>query len=186
MAEHPLNSIPESEPQPPEESPEGEMPQALQDAKKEAAGYYDQLLRLKAEFDNYRKRMEREKAEARNWGKQEMLMPLLSLVDVFEQALAQAKSAKDLKHVVSGLEMLHKSFSSFLKDEGIEPILAVGKKFDPHLAEALEQQEVEDHQAGQVLSELQKGYTYQGKVLRPSRVKVGVQKKTESDTNDLK
>ena len=70
----------------------------VEEQKAKSADYYDQLLRLKAEFDNYRKRVEKEKVEARAWGKQDVLMPLLSLVDVFEQALAQAQSgAKDLK-----------------------------------------------------------------------------------------
>jgi molecular chaperone GrpE len=152
--------------------------QAVEESQKKAADYYDQLLRLKAEFDNFRKRMEKEKQEARQWGKQEVLMPLISLVDVFEQALAQAKSAKDLNHVVEGLEILHKNFAGFLKREGIEPIHTVGKTFDPHVAEAVEQQEVnEGETAGQVLGEIQKGYSYQGRVLRPSQVRVSVAKK---------
>ena len=66
-------------------------------ARRKSADYYDQLLRLKAEFDNYRKRVEKEKVEARQWGKQDVIMPLLSLVDVFEQAMAQAENAKDVK-----------------------------------------------------------------------------------------
>src|SRR5882672_9809683 len=83
--------------------------QALADSRKKAAEYYDQLLRLRAEFENFRKRAEREKAEARAWGKQEVLLQLISLVDVFEQAMDQIHKAKDLKHVVQGVEMLHKS-----------------------------------------------------------------------------
>jgi molecular chaperone GrpE len=141
-----------------------------------APDYYDQLLRLKAEFDNYRKRMEKEKAEARLWGKQDVLMPLLSLVDVFEQAMTQAEKAKDVKQVAVGLEFLHRNFSGFLKSEGLSTIDLVGKPFDPHLAEAVEQVEVEGDQVGQVLSELQKGYSFQGRVIRPARVRVGVAK----------
>ena len=157
--------------------------QALEEARKKAQTYYDQLLRLKAEFENYRKRMEREKAEARAWGKQEVLLELINLVDVFEQALAQAHGAKDLKQVVHGVEMLHKSFTGFLKAEGLELLDVIGKPLDPHLAEAVEQTEVEDGQVGQVLAELQKGYTFQGRVLRPSRVRVGVAKKTETNSH---
>src|SRR6476646_7393455 len=95
------------------------LQQSLQDQKAKAADYYDQLLRLKAEFDNYRKRVEKEKLEVRAWGKQDVIMPLLSLVDVFEQAMAQAENAKDVKQVAVGLEFLHKNFSSFLKTEGL-------------------------------------------------------------------
>src|SRR5258708_3979004 len=94
------------------------LQQSVEDQKTKAADYYDQLLRLKAEFDNYRKRVEKEKIEARNWGKQDVIMPLLSLVDVFEQAMAQVQSAQDVKQVTVGMEFLHKDFSSFLKSEG--------------------------------------------------------------------
>ncbi len=152
------------------------LQQSLEEQKAKAADYYDQLLRLKAEFDNYRKRMEKEKSEARLWGKQDVLMPLLSLVDVFEQALGQAEKATDVKQVAVGLEFLHKNFSNFLKSEGLAAIELVGKPFDPHQAEALEQIEVDGDQVGQVLSELQRGYSFQGRVIRPARVRVGVAK----------
>ena len=152
------------------------LQQAVEDCKKKSADYYDQLLRLRAEFDNYRKRVEKEKSEARQWGKQEVLTPVLGLVDVFEQALAQAQQAKDLKQVVQGLEFLHKNFASFLKTEGLQPLDVVGKPLDPHTAEVVEQVEAPEDQAGRVLSEVQKGYTFHGRVLRPSRVRVGVAK----------
>src|SRR6476646_6177805 len=80
------------------------LQQALEEAKQKAADYYDQLLRLQAEFDNFRKRKEKEKSEAKTWGKQEVLTPLLSLVDVFEQAMAQANAASDTKQVLKGLQ----------------------------------------------------------------------------------
>jgi len=153
-----------------------QLKQAEQEAQKKSADYYDQLLRLRAEFDNYRKRVEKEKVEARQWGKQDVIMPLLSLVDVFEQAMAQAENAKDVKQVAVGLEFLHKNFSSFLKNEGLTPIDLVGKAFDPHLAEAVEQVEVEEDQVGQVLGEIQRGYSLNGRIIRPARVRVGVAK----------
>jgi len=152
------------------------LQQSLEDQKAKAADYYDQLLRLKAEFDNYRKRVEKEKVEARLWGKQDVIMPLLGLVDVFEQAMAQAENAKDVKQMAVGLEFLHKNFFTFLKSEGLTPIELVGKAFDPHLAEAVEQMEVDDGQVGQVLSEIQRGYSFNGRVIRPARVRVGVAK----------
>jgi len=156
------------------------LQQSFEDQKAKTADYYDQLLRLKAEFDNYRKRVEKEKLEARAWGKQDVIMPLLSLVDVFEQAVSQVNNAKDVKQVTVGLEFLHKSFSSFLKSEGLAPLEVVGKPFDPHLAEAVEQTEVDNGQVGQVLGEIQKGYSFQGRVIRPARVRVGVAKASEA------
>lgn len=159
------------------------LQQALEESKKKGAECYDQLLRLRADFDNFRKRTEREKAEARTWGKQEVLLQLIALVDVFDQAMRHAQDAKDMKQVIQGLEFLHKNFANFLKSEGIEPIEMIGKLFDPHLAEALEKQEVEDPElAGRALSEIQKGYTFQGRVLRPSRVRVGVAKPETKDS----
>jgi molecular chaperone GrpE len=157
------------------------LQQSLEEQKAKAAEYYDQLLRLKAEFENYRKRVEKEKVEARQWGKQSVIMPLLGLVDVFEQAMTQAKNAKDVKQVAVGLEFLHKNFSSFLKSEGLSPIEVVGKAFDPHLAEAVEQVEVDEDQVGQVLSEIQRGYHLNGRVIRPARVRVGVSKAKEEN-----
>jgi molecular chaperone GrpE len=157
------------------------LQQALEETKKKSADYFDQLLRLKAEFDNYRKRVEREKSEARQWGKQDVLMPLLALVDIFEQAMAQAKHAKDVKNLVQGLEFLHKNFAGFLKTEGLDPIDVENKPFDPHTAEAIEQVEVDEDQVGKVLAVLQKGYSFQGRVLRPSRVRVGVARKAPKE-----
>jgi molecular chaperone GrpE len=158
------------------------LQQAFEEQKKKAAEFYDQLLRSRAEFDNYRKRTEKEKSEARLWGKQDVLMPLLGLVDVFEQALAQTEQVKDVKQVHQGLEFLHKNFASFLKTEGLEPLEVVGKPLDTQRSEVVEQLEVEPDQVGQVISELQKGYMFQGRVLRPSRVRVGVAK-TKGETS---
>jgi molecular chaperone GrpE len=163
------------------------LQQALEESKKKSAEYYDQLLRLRAEFDNFRKRSEKEKSDARSWGKQDVLMPLLGIVDVFEQALTQAQKAKDTKQIVQGLEFLHKNFAQFLKSEGIEPLHVVGKDFDPHLAEVIDQKEVAEEEVGKVLGEIQKGYSYNGKVLRPSRVRVGVapaEHKNDEATNE--
>jgi len=157
------------------------LQQSLEEAQKKSADYYDQLLRLKAEFDNYRKRVEKEKVESRQWGKQDVLMPLLSLVDVFEQALAQAENAKDVKQLTVGLEFLHKNFSSFLKSQGLTTIDGVGKPFDPHMAEAVDQVEVDEDQVGQVLDEIQKGYSFNGRVIRPARVRVGVAKQPDKE-----
>jgi molecular chaperone GrpE len=153
--------------------------QALEEAKNKSAEYYDQLLRLKAEFENFRKRMEKEKVDSRRWAKQEVLMPVIQLADVFEQAMTQGRSAKDLKDVLLGLEFLHKQFGSFLKAEGVEPVESqVGKPLDPEIAEAVDHQEIDDEKkAGIVLAELQKGYRMNGRMIRPSRVRVAVAKK---------
>jgi len=156
------------------------LQQALEEQKKKLDEANDKTLRTLAEFDNFRKRAEKEKQEARLWGKQDVLMPLLQLVDVFEQALAQTEKATDVKQIRQGLEFLHKNFASFLKTEGLEPLNVVGKPADPNHTEVLEQVEVEAAQVGKVLSEIQRGYTLNGRLLRPSRVRVGVAKNADN------
>ena len=111
--------------------------QALEESKAKAAEYYDQLLRLKAEFDNFRKRVDREKSESRAWGKQEVLLQLVSLVDVFEQALAQAHKAKDLKHVVAGVE-------------AVQPVVYGDRQFSQQSADWVQEEQLPVRAAGDV------------------------------------
>jgi molecular chaperone GrpE len=150
--------------------------QSLDESKAKAGDYYDQLLRLKAEFDNYRKRMEREKAEARRWGKEEIVLRLVSLMDVMEQAEMAAHRAPDIKAVIFGLDMLYGEFKRLLKDEGLEEVTAVaGDAYDHNLQEAVETVE-SDGVEGRILSVLQKGYRFQGTLFRPARVKISKKK----------
>lgn len=146
--------------------------QSVDEAKRKADDYYDQLIRLKAEFENFRKRSEREKAEARRWGKEEIVLRLVSLMDVMEQAERAAHNAPDLKAVVFGLDMLYGEFKRLLKEEGLEEVpAAVGDAYNHAVQEAVET--VEDEGAdGQIRAVLQKGYTFQGLLFRPARVKI--------------
>lgn len=152
--------------------------QSLDEAKRKSDDYYDQLLRLKAEFENFRKRSEREKAEARRWGKEEIVLRLVSLMDVMEQAERAAHQAPDLKAVVFGLDMLYGEFKRLLKEEGLEEVpTAVGDVYNHAVQEAVET--VDDGGPdGQVRAVLQKGYLFQGLLFRPARVKIS--KKTET------
>jgi molecular chaperone GrpE len=150
--------------------------QSLDEAKLKSADYYDQLLRLKAEFDNFRKRMEREKADARRWGKEEIVLRLVSLMDVMEQAESAAHGTADIKSIVLGLDMLYGEFKRLLKEEGLEDVPAiVGEAYDHNAQEAVETVE-DDGAAGRILSVLQKGYRFQGVLFRPARVKVSKNK----------
>lgn len=146
--------------------------QSLEEANRKAGDYYDQLLRLKAEFDNYRKRMEREKSDARRWGKEEIVLRLVSLMDVMEQAESAAHKAPDIKAVIFGLDMLYGEFKRLLKEEGLEEVPALeGEPYDHNLQEAVETVE-SDGAEGRILNVLQKGYRFQGTLFRPSRVKI--------------
>ena len=146
--------------------------QSLEEANRKAEDYYDQLLRLKAEFDNYRKRMEREKSDARRWGKEEIVLRLVSLMDVMEQAELAAHRAPDIKAVIFGLDMLYGEFKRLLKEEGLEEVPALeGEPYDHNLQEAVETVE-SDGAEGRILNVLQKGYRFQGALFRPARVKI--------------
>jgi molecular chaperone GrpE len=152
------------------------LKQSLDDAKAKAEDYFNQLVRLKAEFENFRKRTEKEKADARRWGREEVVLRLIEILDVMEQADAAARKAADPKSIAAGLNMLFGEFRRFLKEEGVEEVAApVGEKYSPESHEALETAE-EEGDGGAILEVYQKGYRFQGRLLRPARVKVSKSK----------
>ena len=128
----------------------------------------DTLQRLQAEFENYKKQIEKGKGEFVKYSKAELIYKLLPLLDTFEIAL---KNTSDKEKFVKGIEMVYAQLFSTLEREGLKPIEALGKKFDPYLHEVMLKQE-SDKDEGVVLEELQRGYTLNGKVLRHSRVKI--------------
>lgn len=128
----------------------------------------DDLQRLQAEFENYRKRIEREKEEFAKYAKAEMIAKLLHVLDTFEIAL---KSTKDTEKFTKGMEMVYAQFLSALEAEGLRPIHAVGKQFDHNLHEVMLKQK-SDREEGIILEELQKGYMLKDRVLRYAKVKV--------------
>ncbi|MDR1720854.1 MAG: nucleotide exchange factor GrpE [Endomicrobium sp.] len=143
--------------------------QSVEEKKKQVQDYYDQLLRLKADFENYRKRSEREKKDYLEWGKERILLKQIGIYDVFQQALHSAKTGNNMESIMLGLEMINKEFSKMLKEEGIEEIQC--EKFDPTLCEALEHSE-SDKEDGTVLEVYQRGYKLNGRLVRVAKVKV--------------
>lgn len=125
------------------------------------------LQRVQADFENYKKRIEKEKIEFINFANKELIARLIPLLDNFELALLNKKEDKDFTKAV---EMIYAEFVSFLESQGLKKINAEGK-FDPYLHEAL-LSEKSDKEAGVILEELQKGYTLNGYVIRHSKVKV--------------
>ena len=130
----------------------------------------DRLARLQAEFDNARKRAAREQQEFREYAAADVIKNILPALDSFERALkAPAGDSNDLR---SGLELIYRQFQDALQKMGVRPIESVGKPFDPRVHEAIEMidtNEAEDHH---VLDELQRGYNYKGRLLRPAMVRV--------------
>jgi molecular chaperone GrpE len=143
----------------------------LASAKKEAAEYLEHLQRLKAEFDNYRKRVLREQTRAVEFATEPLVVRLLEVLDEFELALVAAEQKPDFHKFLRGVEMVYAKLADILKAEGLERIDAEGKSFDPSLHEALFQVdggEGEPH----VSDVLRTGYTLKGRVVRPAGVKV--------------
>jgi molecular chaperone GrpE len=134
----------------------------------------DRLLRLQAEFENFRRRAEREKSDVLEYASTETVRAILPILDDFERALKVECTGKDY---AKGMELIYQRLSDALKKLGVEPISAKGQKFDPHVHHAVdmvETDEVEDHT---VLDEYQQGYNFRGRLLRPAMVKVAVTKK---------
>jgi molecular chaperone GrpE len=145
------------------------LKQSVEEQKNLAQDYYNQLLRLKADFENYRRRSEKEKKDYLEWGKEKILVKQIGINDVLQQALKSAKTGKNIESIVVGLEMINKEFSKMLKEEGVEEIQC--EKFDPNICEALEY--VESNEADDKILEIyQKGYKMNGKLIRTAKVKV--------------
>ncbi|MBI4456356.1 MAG: nucleotide exchange factor GrpE [Acidobacteria bacterium] len=146
---------------------------ALAALQKERDSYYDQLLRKQAEFENYRKRVEREKADARFAAKQEILRELLNVLDACERGLRSMElHEQNLGSYREGYELLHRQMKTLLAKFGVEEIEAVGQLFDPNLHEAVLYEPSDAHREGEVIEEIKKGYRLQDRLLRPAQVKV--------------
>jgi len=144
----------------------------LQEAEKKAAENYDKYVRAVADFENYKKRAVRDKAEAIKYGNEDVLRDLLPIIDNMERALEHARTSDDFDAFKKGLKLLQEQFFCCLQKHGVEQIPAIGKDFDPHVHEAMMQVESDRHGDSQVVGELEKGYLLQGRLLRPAKVSV--------------
>lgn len=134
----------------------------------------DRLLRLTAEFDNYRKRTLRERSELISQASGRTLESLLPVVDDFDRAIASSKESQSLPSMLEGLELIHKSLYGFLKREGIEEIAAVGLELDTDVHDAVAKAPApEDNLRGKIVDVVRKGYKLRGVVLRHAQVVVG-------------
>ena len=129
------------------------------------------LVRRQAEFDNFRKRTEKERSEYVQYAGSEIVREILPILDDFDRALQVSGASPEY---TKGIEMIHSRLYENLKKQGLEPIESVGKQFDPHLHQAVERVESKDAADGTILHEFQRGYNFKGRLLRPSMVKVAV------------
>ena len=134
----------------------------------------DRLLRRQAEFDNFRRRAERERADVLEYANTETVRSIVPILDDFERALKVECSGN--KEYVRGMELIYQRLSDALKKLGLEPISAKGLKFDPHIHHAVEMSETDQVEDHTILEEYQRGYNFRGRLLRPAMVKVAVKK----------
>lgn len=163
-----------------EASADSEPQDELTKSKQEAAAHLDDLLRLKAEFENYRKRVMREQTELVDRASVGLVARLLTVLDNFDLAVASAEESRDFEKMLRGLELVYGELREVLKQEGLQPLEAKGKPFDPNLHEAA--LEVPGDESGElvVAEVLRPGYSFKGKVLRPAMVKV-TRRSSEND-----
>jgi molecular chaperone GrpE len=151
-----------------------------------AEEYYDRLLRTQAEFDNYRKRMERELCEFKNYAHAQLIRDLLMIIDDFQNAIAAQKNGPN-EDVMKGFELIYKNLYGMLEKEGLNVIKATNEKFDPWKHEAVEMVPTTEHPDHTVIDVLQEGYMFKDRILRPAKVKVATLPKTDEDkSNDEK
>jgi molecular chaperone GrpE len=148
----------------------------LEESGRLASEYLDHLQRLQAEFDNYKKRVDREKAELIKYASAELVSELIDIMENLERGVASAKESDDINSIVKGMEMVSTQLKDILGSRGLKPIEAVGKKFDPHYHEAMMMTPTDEYPYNTVIEEFQQGYMMNDKVLRYSMVKVSVTK----------
>jgi molecular chaperone GrpE len=134
--------------------------------------YLTRLKYLQADFENYRKRVEKEVQEAVQRSNEKLVACLIDIMDDLESAISAGETTENKDALIEGIKMVHKNLDKLLENEGLERLECVGQPFDPNLHEILVQVPTNTHQNGIVLEEARKGFMFKGKVLRPSVVKI--------------
>jgi molecular chaperone GrpE len=146
-------------------------PPEIRALERERDDYRDRLLRKTAEFDNYRKRVERERREQAERAIVDLLLQLLSIVDDFDRALT-VDAGESASAYRRGVELIHAKLHDLLRKQGVRPMEVLGTEFDPTRHQAVMHEVSTDHPEGEVIGELQRGYMIGDRLLRPAQVKV--------------
>jgi len=162
-----------------------EVLESLELEKKRADEYLTRLRYMQADFENLKKRQDRQVEEARRYGNERLILELLPVVDELEAAIDSCKVLKLPDAAVQGVEMTLKRLRKTLEHEGVTPITCLGKPFDPSRHNAVEMVEREDAGECTVIQEIRKGYMMKEKVIRPSVVKVAV-KSSQKTRGEMK
>jgi molecular chaperone GrpE len=166
-----------------EQTPLEKVHAELEAKAKDATERHDQWLRLGAEFENYKKRMQKEKFDVMQFGNESLLRAVLPILDNLERAIDHGKKMKANGTLLQGVETTLRQFLAILERFGVKPVAAMGESFDPEKHEAVSQAE-SDQEPDRVISELEKGYLFHERLLRPAKVLVSKalpEKKTETE-----
>ncbi|MCX8053503.1 MAG: nucleotide exchange factor GrpE [Armatimonadetes bacterium] len=148
------------------------LQEELDQLRKDVEESQNHYLRVLADFDNFRKRQREETARQVGLAREELLLKFLPLVDNLERTLEAAEAQHSYESLVEGVSLTLRQVKEMLQKEGVEPIDAVGQEFNPELHEAMMRVETDEYPENTVIDEFEKGYTLNGKVIRPARVRV--------------
>lgn len=167
-----------------EQTPLEKLQAQLEEKTRNASEYFDKWLRLRAEFENFKKRMLKEKSEVMKFGNESLIKALLPTLDNLERAINHGKDLTQTAPLLEGVEIIYKHFLNTLERFGVKPFPAVGELFDPEKHEAISQEE-SDQEPNRVISEVLKGYLFHDRLLRPAKVIVS-KTKGEQKTEEAK
>lgn len=151
---------------------EKDLSARLAEKEKEAAENYDRFLRAFAELDNYKKRVAKERVDLVKYANETIIKDMLPILDSLDRALEHAGNAEGFNAFIEGIQLVRDQFYGCLKNHGVERIEAKGKDFDPNFHEAVLQIESEECEENKIVEEFEKGYTLNGRLLRPAKVSV--------------
>jgi molecular chaperone GrpE len=149
-----------------------ELANALKEEKKRSEGYLNRLKYMQADFENLRKRLDRQLEEVRKYCNERLILELLGVVDELEAAVHESKQTESVELLLKGVEMTLKKLKKVLELEEVSHIDCIGQAFDPSKHEAIAK--IESKEEGKIIEEIRKGYVMKGKVIRPSAVKITV------------
>ena len=149
-----------------------EFQKALEEKEESLKELNNKYLYLQADFENFKKIKAKEKQDILKFGNEVLIKELIPVIDNLERAIDHVGKSEDANGIIEGVQITLNEFLKVLERSGVERVDAVGKKFDPNVHEALFQEEKEDVEPDTVISELQKGYTLNSRLLRPARVSV--------------
>lgn len=161
-----------------------ELIKELEESRKHTDEYLDTLQRLQAEFDNYIKRVDKEKTDLIAYANSDLISELIDVMENLQRGIESAKDSNDIESVIKGMEMVCTQLKGILESKGLRPIEATGQKFDPYYHEAMMKTPSDEYPNNTVIEEFQKGYKIKERVVRYSKVRVSVDENKNNNNKD--